>query len=59
QNSGVEFAVSYQTLPTRKFLWSTDFNFAKFFDTKLVKITDTLTGSTSIQARLGAPAFSS
>jgi iron complex outermembrane receptor protein len=57
QNSGVEFSVSYQTLPTRKFLWSTDFNFAKFFDTKLVKITDTLTGSASIQylGELGDP----
>jgi iron complex outermembrane receptor protein len=41
-NSGIEFNIGYQTLPSRKLLWTTELNFAKFFDTKLVKITDTL-----------------
>jgi TonB-dependent starch-binding outer membrane protein SusC len=47
KNSGVEFAVKYQTLPGRELLWTSELNFAKFFDTKLVKITDTLTGNES------------
>ncbi len=59
KNSGVEFVVSYSTLPTRKLLWTTELNFAKFFDTKLVKITDTLTGtgSTLYLGDLGDPFF--
>ena len=47
KNSGVEFAVKYQTLPSREFLWTTELNFAKYFETELVKITDTLTGNES------------
>jgi iron complex outermembrane receptor protein len=57
ENSGLEFAISYQTLPTREFLWSTDLNFAKFFETKLVKITNPITGtgSTIYLGELGDP----
>jgi iron complex outermembrane receptor protein len=57
ENSGVEFAVSYQTLPTREFLWTTDLNFAKYFETKLVKITNPITGtgSTLYLGELGDP----
>lgn len=47
ENSGFEFAISYQTLPSRAFLWTTDLNFAKFFETKLVKISNPITGSGS------------
>jgi iron complex outermembrane receptor protein len=44
KNSGFEFTIQYQTLATREFLWSTELNFAKYFETTLVKITDTLIG---------------
>jgi TonB-linked SusC/RagA family outer membrane protein len=47
KNSGLEFNVQYQTLATREFLWTTELNFAKFFETQLVEITDTLTGNQS------------
>jgi iron complex outermembrane receptor protein len=47
KNSGLEFNVQYQTLSTREFVWNTELNFAKFFETTLEKITDTLTGSQS------------
>jgi TonB-dependent starch-binding outer membrane protein SusC len=47
KNSGIEFSVSYQTLPSRQLLWTTELNFAKYFDTKLVKITNPITGSGS------------
>jgi len=47
KNSGIEFAIQYRTLPSREFLWTTELNFANFFDTKLVEITDTLTGNES------------
>jgi iron complex outermembrane receptor protein len=47
KNSGFEFSVQYSTLNTRDFQWTTELNFAKYFDTKLVKITDTLTGNQS------------
>jgi TonB-dependent starch-binding outer membrane protein SusC len=47
KNSGIEFSVQYTTLPTRELLWTTELNFAKYFDTKLVKITDTLSTSQS------------
>jgi TonB-dependent starch-binding outer membrane protein SusC len=49
QNSGIEFAIGYSMLPGSKFLWTTDFNFTKFFETKLNKITSPLTGTESIQ----------
>jgi iron complex outermembrane receptor protein len=47
KNSGVEFNVQYQTLATREFIWTTELNFAKFFETTLEKITDTITNAAS------------
>lgn len=44
KNSGLEFTIQYQTLASRQFIWNTELNFAKFFETTLVKITDTLIG---------------
>jgi TonB-linked SusC/RagA family outer membrane protein len=44
KNSGIEFTIQYQTLATRQFMWTTDLNFAKYFETTLVEITDTLIG---------------
>jgi TonB-dependent starch-binding outer membrane protein SusC len=44
KNSGIEFTIQYQTLTTRDFQWTTELNFAKYFETTLEKITDTLIG---------------
>ena len=59
ENSGLEFAINIRAIEKKNFLWSTDVNFTKYFDTKLVKITNPLSsgGSTLYFGDLGAPYF--
>ncbi len=59
QNSGLEFAVSYRAVEKKDFSWTTDVNFTKFFDTKLVSITNDMTTSDGkiYLGYLGAPYF--
>jgi TonB-dependent starch-binding outer membrane protein SusC len=52
KNAGLEFSIQYQTLSSRQLLWTTELNFAKYFETTLVKITDTLLGPAS-EIKLG------
>ncbi len=56
QNSGLEFAINYKVIQGDNFKWSTDFNFTKYFATKLTKITSELSGSDELfYGYLGAP----
>lgn len=56
QNSGLEFAINYKVIQGDNFKWSTDFNFTKYFATKLTKITSDLSGSDELfYGYLGAP----
>lgn len=59
ENSGLEFAINIRAIEKKDFSWSTDLNFTKYFDTKLVKITSDLTTSegTIRLGYLGAPYF--
>lgn len=59
ENSGLEFAVNIKAIEKKKFSWSTDLNFTKYFDTKLIDITSDLTTSegTIYLGDLGAPFF--
>jgi len=56
ESSGIEFTLDYDVIQRSKFKWNTGFNFAYFFDTKLINITTTLTEGTHIElGELGAP----
>lgn len=56
ESSGLEFATDYDVFQKTKFTWNTGFNFAYFFDTKLITITTTLTEATNLEyGELGAP----
>ncbi|HEY9115830.1 MAG TPA: SusC/RagA family TonB-linked outer membrane protein [Bacteroidales bacterium] len=57
QNSGLEFAISWNVIEHSKFSWVTNFNFTNYFDTKLVKITSPyVEGENTIYlGELGAP----
>ena len=56
KNSGLEFAINYKVIQGENFKWSTDFNFTKFFATKLTEITSDLSGSDELfYGYLGAP----
>ena len=59
ENSGLEFAVTYRAIQNDKFSWTTDVNFTKFFDTKLVSISNSITSSSGkiYLGYLGAPYF--
>ena len=41
-NSGLEFSLSYDVIKGSKFTWSTNLNFTKYFDSKILKITSEL-----------------
>ena len=57
ENSGIEFAVNYKLVNKSTFTMSADFNFTKFFETKLNKITSDLSTSegTLYLGELGDP----
>jgi iron complex outermembrane receptor protein len=56
ESSGIEFTVDYDVLQKTLFKWNTNFNFAYYFDTRLITITTTLTEATEINlGELGAP----
>lgn len=59
ENSGLEFAINIRAIEKKKWSWSTDVNFTKYFDAKLVKITNPISsgGSTLYFGDLGAPYF--
>ncbi len=59
KNAGLEFAVSWKVFENKKWGWTTNFNFSKYFDTKLVKITSEFVDSdaTIYLGDLGAPFF--
>lgn len=59
QNSGIEFAATYDVIIKDKWTWSTTINFTKYFESKLTKITSPLTtGSGELYlGELGAPFF--
>jgi len=58
-NSGLEFAVNVRAIEKKNWSWTTGFNFTKYLDTKLVKITSPLTTSegTIYLGDLGAPYY--
>ena len=58
-NSGLEFAVNVRAIENKKWSWTTGFNFTKYFDTKLDKITSPITtgASTIYLGYLGAPFY--
>ncbi|MCX6234263.1 MAG: SusC/RagA family TonB-linked outer membrane protein [Bacteroidetes bacterium] len=57
ENSGIELAINIDAVKTDKFKWSTEFNFTKYFQTTLKKITSSLSTSESTipKGYLGAP----
>lgn len=57
KNSGLEFAISYKVFERKKWGWTTSFNFSKYFETTLVKITSERVSSEGIirLGELGAP----
>lgn len=57
ENSGLEFAISTKVIDNKKFSWSTNFNFTKYLYTRLLKISNDLTGNQSQMffGYLGAP----
>jgi len=59
QNSGLEFAVNWKIFEKPKWGWTTSFNFSKYFETKLVKITSEIVDNdpTIYLGELGAPFF--
>lgn len=59
QNSGIEFAATYDVIKRDKWTWSTTVNFTKYFESKLTKITsERTTGTGEIYlGELGAPFF--
>jgi iron complex outermembrane receptor protein len=56
-SSGVELALNFDVTPKAKLKWTTNFNFAYFFDTELVNITSPIAESSSelFFGDLGAP----
>ncbi len=58
-NSGLEFALNIMAIEKKDFSWSTDINFTKYFDTKLIKITspETASDGTIYLGELGAPYY--
>jgi TonB-dependent starch-binding outer membrane protein SusC len=56
-NSGIELAVSVLAIQNTDFKWTTDVNFTKYFPTKLVKITNSISGENATLefGYLGAP----
>ena len=59
KNSGLEFAVNWKIFEKPKWGWTTSFNFSKYFETKLVKITSEIVDNdpTIYLGELGAPFF--
>jgi iron complex outermembrane receptor protein len=57
RNSGVELALSLLAVQQSHFKWTTDFNFSKYFPTKLVKITNDISNAQNALefGYLGAP----
>jgi TonB-linked SusC/RagA family outer membrane protein len=57
ENSGIEFAINAKVIDNKKFTWSTSVNFTKYLYTRLLKISNDLTGNQSQQffGYLGAP----